>query len=840
VADLLALGVDETKTAKVVSRRLEASHLEESLMSGSRALVGSFEDRGGRARGGRGGRAARGRPRTLGATPAAVAPAEDAQALDKEVLMAKLRALGDASGTGWRALAREAPKVLWPASAEFTVMHGAEPRRTPLVSNHGCESRQLRATPVTDEQALTTLATAPLARFAPLIESAPKMANVCATVGFDVSSHPVAGSKIARDMQQRLALDAAHHAETANGTMERWLRFLPPSSDLLHAPLRATVSTQLRGLIEALESQRDEDKATMHSLLAATIETANLVALDGELASDERHAREQFALEQLAASSRAPIAKGFLLSAIVSSCAAADLSAINPYAPHELLLDNGVAVLMVSTRIGALNRCVSCARELIGALEDAATEDEALGSIAGKANALVSAMLSRRHYFAEDATTPTPTLIFDPRFAVFEFTQGLLLRASQVALCREFLSSVRSGTPLVKQMIMGGGKTTVVAPMLALMLGDGERLVVITMPLALLEQSKATLRSAFATVLKKRVSTLVVERSSVIDWSTVDKLTQTKRQRGMLLCTAQSLKSLQLKLLENMVLLGDERTRKQQQPATEHHVRALVAAVCIFQQGTLIMDEVDLILHPLKSELNFPIGEKHALPVSPERWNLAIHATDAVFVAASGTLPPSLQQSARARDVAAALREVIAAGYERRALQRSPHLVLLDLHWYKDEMRPVLAQWMLLYLEQSHVGAITSQEQLAYLLDDADALDGVVWSAGVESAGAERDRECAAQGIRGPGATLNRLHIHMEASLDAKSFQLLNLCRCVAVRIYLPLPHTSADGGHACSHRDWLLIYLPHALQKINRVSFGLRERTAHCLSLSRALAGTD
>ena len=34
----------------------------------------------------------------------------------------------------------------------------------------------------------------------------------------------------------------------------------------------------------------------------------------------------------------------------------------------------------------------------------------------------------------------------------------------------------------MKQMLMGGGKTTVVGPMLALMLADGEMLVVQTMP----------------------------------------------------------------------------------------------------------------------------------------------------------------------------------------------------------------------------------------------------------------------------------------------------------------------------------------------------------------------
>ena len=45
-----------------------------------------------------------------------------------------------------------------------------------------------------------------------------------------------------------------------------------------------------------------------------------------------------------------------------------------------------------------------------------------------------------------------------------------------MALVREFVDAVRGGRPLVKQMLMGGGKTTVVGPMLALMLGDGRTL----------------------------------------------------------------------------------------------------------------------------------------------------------------------------------------------------------------------------------------------------------------------------------------------------------------------------------------------------------------------------
>ena len=40
---------------------------------------------------------------------------------------------------------------------------------------------------------------------------------------------------------------------------------------------------------------------------------------------------------------------------------------------------------------------------------------------------------------------------------------------------------------------------------------------------------------------------------------------------------------------------------------------------------------MDLILHPLKSELNFPVGDKEDLDFSPLRWDLAIHVLDGIF-----------------------------------------------------------------------------------------------------------------------------------------------------------------------------------------------------------------
>jgi hypothetical protein len=83
----------------------------------------------------------------------------------------------------------------------------------------------------------------------------------------------------------------------------------------------------------------------------------------------------------------------------------------------------------------------------------------------------------------------------------------------------------------------------------------------------------------------------------------------------------------------------------------EVDLRALLEVITVYRSSCLIMDEVDLLLHPLKSELNFPIGKKHALDVSPQRWQCAIHCCDAVFYAERKSMSVNFEQSARARSI---------------------------------------------------------------------------------------------------------------------------------------------------------------------------------------------
>ena len=90
-------------------------------------------------------------------------------------------------------------------------------------------------------------------------------------------------------------------------------------------------------------------------------------------------------------------------------------------------------------------------------------------------------------------------------------------------------------------------------------------------------------------MVRKRVFTLSFDRSSEMRWATVDKLQSAARNRGVVLCTAATIKSLQLKMLEKMDVLRD--VRRKHHPTMERDVRAIAHVLKLFRSGCLIMDE---------------------------------------------------------------------------------------------------------------------------------------------------------------------------------------------------------------------------------------------------------
>lgn len=163
-------------------------------------------------------------------------------------------------------------------------------------------------------------------------------------------------------------------------------------------------------------------------------------------------------------------------------------------------------------------------------------------------------------------------------------------------------------------------------------------------------------------------------------------------------------------------------------------------------------------------------GPKYELDMSPVRWQMPIHLLDGIYFAELSRISVSFKQSVRAEGILLRIKQCVSQGYDIRALQRNPHIVLLNDEWYDVELKPILAEWLFMYIQSQHIsGGLSESEILEYLLNTVTSTH-----------------------TSGLAEKVERL---VEVVSHKK---LLNL------------------------GKDWLNVYLPHVLKKINRVSFGL------------------
>ena len=203
----------------------------------------------------------------------------------------------------------------------------------------------------------------------------------------------------------------------------------------------------------------------------------------------------------------------------------------------------------------------------------------------------------------------------------------------------------------------------------------------------------------------------------------------------------------------------------------------------VLRRSVLLLDEVDLVLHPLKSELNWPLGDKVALDFTEEtelhdrpgmRWRLPFFLLDALFFASSGVISVvDLSDNPAAGPILKQIKSVVTTGLVEQLLQAAPHLLLLSKEFYQTKLQPLLASWLVIFIRQQKLRQLSDAQILAYLLHRTEPEDGAMRRVGDE---------------------------HLK---------LLNLAT------------------------DWLCIFLPHVLGRTSRVNFGLLQPN----DLERALA---
>jgi len=383
-------------------------------------------------------------------------------------------------------------------------------------------------------------------------------------------------------------------------------------------------------------------------------------------------------------------------------------------------------------------------------------------------SALGDLLGARRIYLSTNRKGAETLREFKPHFLVFEFQSSMMLRVRQVEIVKEICDAMENPKDgqraVVKQMIMGSGKTTVVSPLLALLLADSKSLVLQVMPPALLDFSRGVMRQALSDSVGKRVCTLLFERNDSVDARLLSKLKNAAASGAVVVTTPSSLKSMMLKTIENMLGMRDPGNPKRK--VLQRQIKEASKLFSLLKDAIIIMDEVDMILHPLKSELNFPIGPKEPLPDSPMRWKFPIYLLS-FFLKAGKDVGAQTYDALTERQVEIIykMREVLNNGANDGSVQRRPHWVLVSAKFYTNKLLPLFVDLSLLYCDKSGIDSTQSWVRL-YL--DAEKVS--------------------------------------TKSEEARAF----------------LNSSEQDRGRLNMIRVWLHLVLPHILQKVDRVSFGL------------------
>ena len=221
----------------------------------------------------------------------------------------------------------------------------------------------------------------------------------------------------------------------------------------------------------------------------------------------------------------------------------------------QRLIDRATLMLLRVNRYCQLLRCGSAAKAALAKGGDAGI---------AKLRGFVGQLSGQRHYVTLGGSDAAPTLTFDPRFVFFEFSTTFILWKRQMMLVQQFAGEALQRGSQAQQMIMGDGKTTVVGPLLSLILAakphasapdHSLQSVTLVCPGALLAQSKSVMRALFSSpAAPKPVYTLQFERSfdsrvSVLS-RLVGKLELARQQRGVVIASPTAIKSVLLKYVE--------------------------------------------------------------------------------------------------------------------------------------------------------------------------------------------------------------------------------------------------------------------------------------------------
>ncbi|MCS5709091.1 DUF3638 domain-containing protein [Candidatus Berkiella cookevillensis] len=203
-----------------------------------------------------------------------------------------------------------------------------------------------------------------------------------------------------------------------------------------------------------------------------------------------------------------------------------------------------------------------------------------------------------------------------PALTIFQHDQNILIRSNQkenISALLEISPDTRAYDNKIIQLIMGGGKSKVLLPILALKRATGENLSIIEVPEALYKTNFADLNQISLRLFGQHAYGMHFDRQSPSDAVSLKRmfkqLKYTSVNRGYVVTTRESMASLELKYHEllNQGPTQDEKEWERQIKWLDRIIRFRT------NRGDVLIDEVDSGLDNRK-QINYTVGDKEAVP----------------------------------------------------------------------------------------------------------------------------------------------------------------------------------------------------------------------------------
>lgn len=205
-----------------------------------------------------------------------------------------------------------------------------------------------------------------------------------------------------------------------------------------------------------------------------------------------------------------------------------------------------------------------------------------------------------------------------PALTLFQYDQDILVRKVQKDYIETLLkqnSKTDSYDNVIIQLIMGGGKSKVLLPILALKKSTGENLSIIEVPEALYKTNLADLNQVSLRLFGQHAFGLHFDRQTPSNSENLKNLYRQLKyvitSRGYLVTTRESMASLDLKYHE---LLSNPPPTESDREEWKRQIKWLDRIINLRKsKGDVLVDEVDSSLS-IREQINYTVGERVPVP----------------------------------------------------------------------------------------------------------------------------------------------------------------------------------------------------------------------------------